>query len=39
MREQCIGDRRAVGQVKRGGKLMAAFAFELELFRRHGMSP
>ena len=36
MREQRIGDRLAVRQIERGGKLMAAFARELETFGRHG---
>jgi hypothetical protein len=36
MREQGVGDRRAIGQIKRGSELMAALAFELEFFGRHG---
>ena len=39
MREQRVGVRRAVRQIERGGKLMAAFAGELKAFGRHGRSP
>ena len=36
MREQRIGQRLALGQIQRGGELMAADAGELETFSRHG---
>jgi hypothetical protein len=39
MREQRVGLHRSIRRIQRGGKLMAAFAGELEAFRRHGRSP
>ena len=39
MREQRVGDRRPIGQVKRGGELVSAFAFKLEFFSRHMSLP
>ena len=39
MGEQRVGARLAVGQVERGGKLLAAGAFELETFGRHDVVP
>ncbi len=36
MREQRVRQRLAVGQIERGGELMAAFAGELETFGGHG---
>jgi hypothetical protein len=39
MRKQRVGLHRSIRRIQRGGKLMAAFAGELEAFSRHGRSP
>ena len=36
MRKQRVGLHRSIRHIQRGGKLMAAFAGELEAFSRHG---